>query len=93
MKSFLAITVVVFVAGLLVGSAQPVRAQVPNQPSHVYVSGNQLMVQKRLADGTVDVPRPYVIKGITWQPATRAPAKSPFRQHASASDSRASESL
>jgi hypothetical protein len=30
-------------------------------------------VQKRLPDGTLDIPRPYVMKGINWQPATFAP--------------------
>jgi hypothetical protein len=62
---------------LCLGSARTGLAAVPNLPSHVYVQGRQLMVQKRLADGTLDVARPYVIKGIVWQPATIAPATGP----------------
>lgn len=62
-----------FIAGVLYGAAAPVQAQVPTQPSVVTVSGHQLMVQKRLPDGTLDIPRPWVMKGINWQPATYAP--------------------
>jgi len=61
-------------AGFITAGVQPVGAQVPNQPSVVTVSGHQLMVQKRLPDGTLDIPRPYVMKGINWQPATFAPS-------------------
>lgn len=52
-------------------------AQVPREPSIVYLEGNQLMVRKRLADGSLDAPKPYIIKGVTWQPATRAPQRGP----------------
>jgi hypothetical protein len=52
-------------------------AQVPNQPSIVTVGGHQLIVQKRLPDGSLDKPRPYVIHGVDWSPATRAPDYGP----------------
>ncbi|HVO33874.1 MAG TPA: IPT/TIG domain-containing protein [Elusimicrobiota bacterium] len=52
-------------------------AQVPHSPSIVKVAGHQLIVQKRLADGSLDAARPYIMKGVNWQPATVAPATGP----------------
>jgi hypothetical protein len=52
-------------------------AEVPDKPSRVYVKGRQLIVEKRLEDGTLGAPEPYVIRGITWSPATSAPAEGP----------------
>lgn len=42
-------------------------------PSRVYTLSNQLIVEKRLNDGTLQYPQAYLIKGVAWQPATRAP--------------------
>jgi hypothetical protein len=67
-------TSLLFAMGFLQFPYRSLRAQVPTQPSVVNVSGNQLLVQKRLPDGTLDIPRPYVMKGINWQPATYAPS-------------------
>ena len=49
-------------------------ADVPNAPSDVYIDQgtNILMVQK-----PNDTARPFVIKGVSWSPATRAPAQGP----------------
>jgi hypothetical protein len=49
--------------------AETLRATVPAQPSQVSVSGTRLMVRRRLSDGTLDLARPYVIKGAAWSPA------------------------
>jgi len=54
--------------------AESAFAGVPAASSKVSVSGTQLMVERRLPNGTLDVARPYVIKGVTWNPATIAPA-------------------
>lgn len=45
------------------------------QPSRVYTLSKQLIVEKRLNDGTLQYPNAYLIKGIAWQPATGAPAQ------------------
>ena len=74
-RSRLAIGVgVVGLCGLLVQEAWAV---VPVGPSDVYVQGTQLMVRKRKTDGSLDVARPYIIKGLTWSAGTRAPAQGP----------------
>lgn len=52
-------------------------AQVPQQPSRVYVKGAQLIVQKRQPDGSLGRPQVYIIKGVTWSPATEAPHTGP----------------
>ena len=39
---------------------------VPTQYSHSYVQGTQLMLEKRLSDGTLGVSKPYTIRGVTW---------------------------
>ena len=46
--------------------------EVTRQPSEVIINGKQLLLRKRLVDGSLDDPKPYIIKGINWQPATRA---------------------
>ncbi len=51
---------------------QQSQAQVPPEPSLSRVVGHQLMVRKRLPNGELDFEYPYVMKGVTWQPATRA---------------------
>jgi len=52
-------------------------ARFPSGPSKVYVKGKQLILEKRLANGLLDEPKPYIIKGTTWSPATRAPKEGP----------------
>lgn len=65
-------------AGLLISFFPPsLRAQVPEQASRVYVSGSQLILEKRLEDGRLDAPKPYIIKGLSWEPPTKAPAQGP----------------
>ena len=49
----------------------------PHPAQRCQVNGRQLIVQKRLPDGTLDQARPYVMKGVNWQPATFAPATGP----------------
>lgn len=65
-----ALTAAVFVFG---GTADAV----PDGPSHVQIRKRQLIVEKRLEDGTMADPEPYVIHGVTWTPATRAPKDGP----------------
>jgi hypothetical protein len=47
----------------------PPATAVPAAPAIVAVSGYRLMVRRRLPDGTLDVARPYTIKGAAWDPA------------------------
>lgn len=44
------------------------------RPSRVYVKANKLILERRLRNGSLSSPAPFVIKGVTWSPATRAPA-------------------
>src|SRR6185312_423684 len=69
--------------GWAAGTVPARPADVPTQPSRVYVRGRQLMVQKRLPDGSLDIARPYVMKGVNWQPATSAPPTGPDPQNPS----------
>ncbi len=46
-------------------------------PSQVTVSGHQLIVRKRLADGTLAPAALYVIRGIVWSPASDSTNTSP----------------
>ena len=41
---------------------------VPDSNSKVTVNGSQLIVRKRLPDGSLDYPSAYVIKGYAWSP-------------------------
>ena len=43
---------------------------VPNQPAIVAVKGYQLMVQRRLPNGSLDSATPYIIKGAAWAPSS-----------------------
>jgi hypothetical protein len=43
---------------------------VPTQPSLISTNGYQLLVQKRLTDGTLAPAQPYSIKGVAWSPAS-----------------------
>jgi len=40
-------------------------------PSEVTVSGHQLIVRKRLADGSLAPAAPFTIRGVVWSPASR----------------------
>ena len=44
---------------------------VPTQPSVVTINGRQLLLQKRLPNGTLAPAAPYVIRGVDWSPASR----------------------
>ena len=70
--------IILLLLGLLLWPPQPARAaDVPSEPSDVYVQGTQLLVRWRRPDGLLDAPRPYLIRGVTWSPATRAPKDGP----------------
>jgi len=43
---------------------------IPFQPSIVTVSGYQVMVRRRLPNGTLDAAKPYTVKGAAWSPAS-----------------------
>jgi len=66
----------VILTGLMLMTS-PVRAAVPNQPSVVTVQGKQLILQKRLRDGTLSPPTSFTIKGMDWNPDTFAPVMGP----------------
>lgn len=54
-----------------------INSQYISKSSKVYVQGRQLIVEKRLPDGTLDKPIPYVMKGINWAPTAAAPDSGP----------------
>lgn len=69
-------TVSITICAFLLNSNLAIGASgVPLGASKVYVSGKQLIMQKRLVDGSLASGKPYIIKGVTWNPATRAPVK------------------
>src|SRR5258706_10065879 len=45
--------------------------------SSVSVSDRQLIVRKRLGDGSLDAAAPYVIRGVVWSPASNSTSTSP----------------
>jgi len=47
---------------------------VPAQPSRVHLAGTQLVVERRLPSGELDLPRPWEVKGFAWSPASVATA-------------------
>src|SRR5690349_3244824 len=71
-KSF---TLIIPVGQALLGF--PAHASVPNSPSIVTVSGRQILVQKRMPDGSLSASAPYIMKGVNWMPATQAPTVGP----------------
>jgi hypothetical protein len=75
MKIRLFLGLIIF--GMCIFILNDAKAEVPQQPSDVYVEGNQLMVRKRLPDGSLEEPKIYLIKGVTWAPTTRAPKEGP----------------
>src|SRR5689334_7267229 len=46
-------------------------------PSIVTVNGRQVIVQRRLPNGSLAAATPYIIKGVDWNPGTRAPQFGP----------------
>jgi hypothetical protein len=46
-------------------------------PSLVSVSGRQLLLRRRLPDGRLAPPEPFVMRGVTWSPASRTTATTP----------------
>jgi len=68
--------VILIIASLLFVS-QNVYADAPSKPSRVYIKDKQLFIRKRLSDGSLDTPKPYLIKGLTWLPATSPPDNGP----------------
>jgi hypothetical protein len=54
-----------------------VLAPPPSAPSLVRTSGTQLLVKKRLPDGSLAPETPYSIRGVCWSPASRDTATSP----------------
>ena len=70
----------VFILGLVIWAlciTDIAWAKIPIQPSDVYVQGRQLMVRRRFKNNTLDTAKPYIIKGVGWNPATMAPATGP----------------
>jgi len=55
----------------------PAWAKVPDQPSDVYVRGYQLMVSRRIKNNKLEPAKAYIIKGVGWNPATKAPTYGP----------------
>jgi hypothetical protein len=43
---------------------------VPSQPASVFLVGRTLYVQRRMPDGSLDVARPFIVKGVAWSPAS-----------------------
>ncbi len=68
---------IIFLTTILFLASQGVYADVPSNPSRVYIKNKQLIVEKRLSDGSLDTPKPYIIKGLTWLPATSSPDSGP----------------
>lgn len=52
-------------------------AEVPRSASSVSIEGNKLMVCLRDKDSSLPAPRSYIIRGLTWAAATRAPYDGP----------------
>ena len=46
-------------------------------PSLAYASGRQLLLQRRLPNGHLGSPEPFVMRGVTWSPASRTTATTP----------------
>jgi len=55
----------------------PAWAKVPDQPSDVYVRGYQLMVSRRINNNKLEPAKAYIIKGVGWNPAIKAPTYGP----------------
>lgn len=51
-------------------------AKAADEKSRVYVEKNRLIVERHFKDGSVEK-KPFLIRGVTWSPATRAPATGP----------------
>ncbi|KPK40977.1 MAG: hypothetical protein AMJ78_06590 [Omnitrophica WOR_2 bacterium SM23_29] len=51
-------------------------AKAPHEVSRVYVEKNRLFIERRLQDGSKEK-KPYIIYGVSWGAATRAPDSGP----------------
>lgn len=49
----------------------------PREPSLVRVDGRQLIVQKRLPDGSLGPAEPFAMRGVNWSPSSRNTLTSP----------------
>ncbi len=61
----------------LVIACVEVFAEVPRTASQITIIGNSLMVAVRQEDGVLSAARPYIIKGLSWGAATKAPHEGP----------------
>lgn len=75
------VTLLWFIIVGLVSSEAQAQVAVPQGPSVSQVMNKVLFVARRVPlpspEGSLSAPVPYVIKGVSWQPATRAPATGP----------------
>jgi hypothetical protein len=55
----------------------PARTILSSGPSVVSVSGHRLLVQRRNPDGSLSPAVPWIIRGVTWSPASRTTDTSP----------------
>ncbi|MFH1094293.1 MAG: glycoside hydrolase family 2 TIM barrel-domain containing protein [Candidatus Omnitrophota bacterium] len=62
---------IVLVFGVII--CVKVFAEVPRIASEITITGNRLMVALRQEDGVLADARPYIIKGLSWAAATKAP--------------------
>jgi len=51
---------------------------VPNQPSSVFIVDKTLYVQRRMPDGSLDLARPFIVKGAAWSPASVGTLNDPY---------------
>ena len=76
-KKFWFLGILVLSAEIIYSPPAGAAVTVPLQPSEVHVEGTQLIVKKRNPDGSLGAATPYIIHGVTWTAATRAPAAGP----------------
>lgn len=65
------------VLGMILTILPAAQAQAPAQPSISRVEGNQLLLRKRLPNGELSFEQPFIIRGVNWQPAGKAPDNGP----------------
>jgi hypothetical protein len=66
---------ILLMLAFMVCAAMACEGLAAEQPSIVRVHGTRLIVESRMANGSLDAPKPFIIKGVNWSPATRAPDK------------------
>jgi len=71
------ISMLLIIIGICAGIFSEALAATPAKPSVVRIQGRQLMLEKVLADGSLDKARAYLMKGVNWFPATIPPEKGP----------------